>query len=198
LIVEGQKQETPGSVILEQGDRALLNEVRSGSTTAFDELMKRYQRPVYAICLVFATTPEDALDMTQDVFVKVYQKLDSFRGRGTFKAWVFRIAHNEGLNRARDRSRHGDHLELTPANSPPVGPNQVADLARKERQNLLREALLHLSPRQRQAVTLRYFEKMPIRDIASILDCTDGTAKNLLFRSLQMLRAHLAPYWREV
>lgn len=183
--------------MVEQSDEELLNGVRAGSARAFDEIMKRYQRLVYAVCLDFAAGPEDALDMTQDVFVRVYEKLDSFRGSGTFKAWLLRVTHNEGLNRVRDRARRGTHDELTPANSPPVGPNQESDLAQKESQGMLGRAMLRLSSKQRQAVTLRYFEKMPIREIACVLDCTDGTAKNLLFRSLQTLRTHLAPDWRE-
>ena len=184
------------SPIVEQDDEELLGEVRSGSTRAFDELMKRYQRLVFAACSTFAADPEDALDLTQDIFVKAYEKLDSFWGEGTFRAWLLRITHNEGLNRVRCRARHGDHDELTASNSPAVGPNQDADLARKERQDLVRTALLELSPKQREAVTLRYFEKMSIREIASTLDCTDATAKNLLFRSIQKLRTHLAPEWR--
>ena len=181
---------------MEQGDEELVDQIRTGSTRAFEEIMKRYQRLVYTACLGFAATPEDALDMTQDVFVKVYEKIDSFRGEGTFKAWLVRITHNEGLNRVRNCARQGDHQELTPANSPAVGPNQDSDLAEKESQDLLREAMLQLSPKQRQAVMLRYFEKMPIREIACVMDCTDGTAKNLLFRSLQKLRTYLAPDWR--
>lgn len=182
---------------MEQCDEELLAEVRAGSTRAFDEIMKRYQRLVYAACLGFVATPEDALDMTQDIFVRVYEKLDSFRGNGAFKAWLLRITHNEGLNRARNRARRGDHDELTSANSPPVAPDQESDLAQKQSQDVLRKALLHLRPRQRQAVMLRYFDKMPIREVACILDCTEGTAKNLLFRSLQKLRTHLAPEWRD-
>ena len=181
-------------------DEELLEEVRAGSTRAFDEIMKRYQRLVYAACFPFAADAEDALDMTQDIFVKVYERIGSFQGTGTFRAWLLRIVHNDGLNRVRHRVRHAehaDHDELTPANEPAVEPNQDSELALQESRDLLRSALLDLSPRQRQAVTLRYFERMPIQEIASILDCTDGTAKNLLFRSLQKLRSHLAPEWRE-
>lgn len=186
------------SVIVERDDEALLAEVRAGSTRAFDEIMKRYQRLVFAACFPFATDPEDALDLTQDVFVKAYERLDSFRGDGAFKAWLLRIVHNEGLNRVRARARQGDHDELTPANEPAVAASQDGDLIQAEQRNVLGRALLLLNPRQRQAVTLRYFEKMPISEIASALDCTDGTAKNILFRSLQKLRAHLAPEWREL
>ncbi len=182
---------------MEQSDQALIEDVRTGSTRAFEEIMKRYQRLVYAVCLAYTRTPEDALDMTQDVFVKVYEKLGSFRGTGTFKAWLLRITHNEGLNWVRSCARRGDHRELTPVNSPRVEASQDSDLTQQETLDILRKALLHLNPRQRQAVMLRYFEKTSIGEIASILGCTDGTAKNILFRSLRKLRDHLVPHWRE-
>jgi RNA polymerase sigma-70 factor (ECF subfamily) len=182
---------------VEEADRALVEQVLSGSTGAFDELMKRYQRLVYATCLGYASTPEDALDMTQNVFVKVYEKIGSFRGSGMFKAWLLRIAHNEGLNWVRSQAWHRDQRELTPANSPQIGPNQDSNLLQRERWDVLRTALRELNAKQRQAVMLRYFEKTPISEIASILGCTEGTAKNILFRSLRKLRSHLVPHWRE-
>ena len=182
---------------MEPGDQTLIEEVRTGSMRAFEEIMKRYERVVYATCMAYAATSEDALDMTQEVFVKVYEKIGSFRGSGTFKGWLLRIAHNQGLNWVRGHARHGDHRELTPANSPQIPASQDSDLIRQERWDLLREALLHLNPRQRQAVMLRYFEKTSIGEIATILGCTEGTAKNILFRSLRKLRDHLVPHGRE-
>jgi RNA polymerase sigma-70 factor (ECF subfamily) len=184
-------------VIVEQGDQALIEDIRTGSTRAFEEMMKRYERLVYTTCLAYAATPEDALDMTQEVFVKIYEKIGSFRGNGAFKAWLLSVTHNEALNWVRGHARHGDHRELTPANSPHVAASQDSDLIQQERWDLLRKALLHLNPRQRQAVMLRYFEKTSISEIASILGCTDGTAKSILFRSLRKLRNHLVPHGRQ-
>jgi RNA polymerase sigma-70 factor (ECF subfamily) len=184
-------------VIVEQGDHVLIEEVRAGTAGAFEEIMKRYEQLVYVTCYAYAGSREDALDITQNVFIKVYQKVDSFRGSGSFKAWLLRIAHNEGLNWIRDHARHTGHTELTPSNSPEAGASQESDLLRQERWHMVQEALLHLNPRQRQAVVLRYFERTPIREIASILDCTEGTAKNILFRSLRKLHSHLVPHRRE-
>lgn len=181
----------------EQGDRALIEEARGGSARAFEEIMKRYQRLVYAACLTYAGTSEDALDMTQEVFVKVYENLGSFRGTGTFRAWLLRIVHNDGLNWIRRCARRGDHCELTPANSPQLDPAQDSDLLQEQTRDMLREAMVHLNPRQRQAVMLRYFESTSIGEIASILGCTDGTAKNVLFRGLRKIRDHIVPQWRE-
>jgi RNA polymerase sigma-70 factor (ECF subfamily) len=184
--------------MVEQGDQALVDAVRVGSTTAFEEIMKHYQHLVYVTCFTYAGSREDALDLTQDVFVKVYRKMGSFRGTGTFKAWLLRIAHNEALNWVRSNARYQGHDELTPANTPKCEPRQGSDLAGRERWTLLQKALLHLNPKQRQAVMLRYFDGASASEIASILGCSEGTAKNMLFRSLQKLRHHLLPYWREL
>jgi RNA polymerase sigma-70 factor (ECF subfamily) len=184
--------------MVEQGDHVLIEEVRAGSAGAFEEIMKRYERLVYVTSFAYAASPEDALDITQNVFVKVYEKAATFRGTGSFKAWLLRITHNEGLNWVRGEARHGAHAELTPSNSPGIAASQDSALFREERWELLREALLNLNPRQRQAVVLRYFERIPIREIASILDCTEGTAKNILFRSLRKLHRHLVPHRREI
>ena len=189
-----------GRILLEQSDEELLEEIRSGSTRAFDDIMKRYQRLVYGACFPFAADAEDALDMTQDIFVKVYEKIGTFQGNATFRAWLLRIVHNEGLNRVRYRARHvdlADHDGLTPANEPAVEPDQDCELAEQESRDMLLGAIDLLNPRQRQAVMLRYFESVPIREIASILACTEGMAKNLLFRGLQKLRSNLAPECRE-
>lgn len=186
-----------GRVMLEDSDRALIEEIRVGSHNAFEEVMRRYERLVYVTSFAYAGSREDALDITQNVFVKVYERIGSFRGTGTFKAWLLRITHNESLNWVRGHSRNGDHDELTQANAPGSEAGQEADLLQRERWHRLRKALLHLNPKQRQAVTLRYFERMSISEIASVLGCTEGTAKNILFRSLRKLRHQLVPHWRE-
>jgi RNA polymerase sigma-70 factor (ECF subfamily) len=197
LYTESLERAAFGRVNVDDGDRALIDQARAGSTGAFEEIMKRYERLVYVMCFAYAESREDALDLTQNVFVKVYDNLGSFRGSGTFKAWLVRITHNEGLNWVRGRQRRGEHDELTPANAPEVEARQEVDLMHNERWSQLRRALLQLNPRQRQAVTLRYLDGTPLREIASTLGCSEGTAKNILFRSLKELRRHLAPYRRE-
>ena len=182
---------------MEQGDHVLIEGVRAGSVGAFEEIMKRYERLVYVTCFAYAGNRDDTLDISQQVFVKVYEKAGTFRGSGSFKAWLLRIAHNESLNWVRSHQHCSHQDQLTQANSPGVAACQEADVISQERLRYLHEALLHLNPRQRQAVVLRYFEGAPTSEIASILDCSEGTAKNILFRSIRKLRHHLEPYRRE-
>ena len=181
----------------EQNEHALIAEVSAGSVGAFEELMKNYERLVYRACLFYTGDREDALDVTQAVFVKVFERIESFRGSGSFKGWLLRITHNESLNWLRSRTRHGEHEELTAANSPELEARQESDLVQKESRDLIAAALLRLNPKQRKALTLRYFERMSIGEISSLLGCARGTTKNILFRSLRKLRDQLASDWGE-
>jgi RNA polymerase sigma-70 factor (ECF subfamily) len=181
----------------EEKEQALIAEVVAGSVAAFEELMMTYEGLVYRTSFGYARNRDDALDITQEVFVKVYEKIGTFRGSGSFKGWLLRITHNESLNWLRSRARHGEHGRLTAAGTPEYQARQEADLSRRETRDLIGRALLELNPRQRRALTLRYFERMSISEIASLLECTEGTTKNILFRSLRKLRDRMVPHWRE-
>jgi RNA polymerase sigma-70 factor (ECF subfamily) len=153
--------------------------------------MERYERLVFRIGYAYSSRTEDALDISQNVFLKVHHNLDSFKGKGSFRAWLLRIAHNESANWIRMHKYHRKIDELTPTNAPRLGPVQDDEVLRHEYQELLRDEMEHLNDRQRQAVTLRYFEDMSLREIAGVLECSEGVVKNILFRSLEKLRNRL-------
>ena len=178
-------------------DETLIEEIRAGSQAAFGLLMERYQRLVFRIACAYSSRNEDALDISQDVFLKAYHKLDSFERKGPFKAWLLRIAHNESVNWTRKHRYHRDVDELTPDNAPRLRPVQEDELVRREYQELLRGEMDNLNDRQRQAVTLRYFEDMPLSEIASVLECSEGVVKSILFRSLEKLRNRLTALRRD-
>ena len=172
-------------------DEDLVEEIRAGSQVAFGVLMKRYERMVYRIGFSYAKQPEHAMDITQNVFLKTYEKLALFKGTGSFKAWLMRITHNESTNWLRKNRRHKEEVELTPLNAPNLQPVQEKEVARREHRELLMNELQELNPKQQIAISLRYFEDMTIREIAGVLECTDGVVKSILFRSLEKLRNRL-------
>ncbi|MBU1701637.1 MAG: RNA polymerase sigma factor [Candidatus Eisenbacteria bacterium] len=137
-------------------DHDLVFETLKGSHAAFAILMQRYERLVYRFVYTYARNPEDALDLTQDAFIRTYEKLGSYRGEGEFRSWLLRVTHSVSANWLRSRRRQRDR--------------QV----------------------HRVAVTLRYFERLPSREIAAVLECSEGTAKNLLFRGVDKMRRSLA------
>jgi RNA polymerase sigma-70 factor (ECF subfamily) len=177
-------------------DQELIRETLAGSGAAYELLMRRYERLVYRVSYGYVHDRDDALDVTQDVFVRAYERLDSFRGAGSFKGWLMVLTHRVNLNWRRTNRRDADREELTTANAPAVGARQEQDLLRREEAELVLRELEVLNPRQVLAVTLRYFERMPVKEIAEVLDCSVASTKNILFRSLERLRRNLAPYWR--
>ena len=174
-------------------DFTLVDETRAGSQAAFDQLIRRHEQFVYRITHSYTRDADAALDVSQNVFIKVHANLDSFHGRSTFRAWLTRIAQNESLTWMRSRK---PTVEVTLLNSPSCEPVQEKAVVRAERSRDLLAEVHRLNPRQRQAVLLRYFEKMRIHEISEVLECSEGQVKSLLFRSLQKLRKHLSEQGR--
>ena len=169
-------------------DQAVVEEVLAGSRMAFDELMRRYEKMVYRVSYSYTRQQEDAMDVTQDVFLKVYAKLKTYRGSGAFKSWLLRVAHRENMNWLRSHRRRreaDDPVSDTLLGAPPT---QDTGLLRREQQEQIASALTELNPKQRLAVALRYYEDLPVRDIAAVLKCSEGNARSTLFRSLEKMR----------
>lgn len=172
-------------------DAELVREIRAGSSVAFEQLMRRHERLVFKIAYGFTGDTDSAMDVTQNTFLKVHSRLASWRREGNLKNWIARIAANEAMNWSRARSRRpmttlDEEAFLQPD---PSAENQVGD---RETRETLARALACLNPRQRLAVVLRYFQGMSTREISAVLECSEGTARNLLFRSLGKLRGVLA------
>ena len=169
---------------MEPSDQELLAEIGSGSDLAFDRLMRRYRRLAYRVAYGYTGERESALDVVQETFLKVYTRRASFRGEGSVKNWIVRIAANEALNWRRASLRLvTSELDESLASHPPT----QGDRATGER--ALTRSLAALGPRHRLAVVLRYFGERSTREIAAVLECSEGTARNVLFRGLSKLRA---------
>ena len=138
-------------------DLTLIDETLGGSDAAFELLMRRYERLVFKLCYSFTRDRDDALDVTQEVFVRAYEKLSTYRGGGSFKGWLMRLAHNVNLTWIRSRRRDAGREEISPANAPPIAARQETDLLRREERELILGELERLSARQALAVNLRYF-----------------------------------------
>jgi RNA polymerase sigma-70 factor (ECF subfamily) len=176
---------------LEFGDEALVREIRSGSSVAFAALMRRYERLTYRVAYGFVANRDEALEVVQETFLKVHTRLDEWRGDGEIRNWIARIAAHEAMNRSRSRRRQPT-ATLEEAGEAQLEPTQESALREHESRGALHRSLGALSPRQRMAVVLRYFQEMSTREIAAVLECSEGTARNILFRSLEKLRSVLA------
>jgi RNA polymerase sigma-70 factor (ECF subfamily) len=171
-------------------DQELVTEIRAGSNDAFERLMRRYQRLVFRVAYGFTGDGESAMDITPDTFLKVYARLDSWRDEGDLKNWIARIAANEALNWNRALSRHPT-CELDETVFLQADPPQEEEIRQRESREALHRSLSSLSPRQRLAVVLRYFQGMSGREISAVLECSEDTVRGILFRSLKRLRSVL-------
>jgi len=174
-------------------DDDLIREARAGSRAASELLIRRYERRVYRVCLTMARNGDDALDLTQEALLRAFQKLEFYQGTGSFQGWLLQVTNRVCLNWLRSQSRRPETEQLTEGDATTGAAGQEAELARREEHERLRTELARLNEREQLAVRLRYFEEMPVRMVAAALDCTEGTAKNLLFRTLQKLRTRMAP-----
>lgn len=177
---------------MQKSDTELIEQTLNGSLEAFDQLMERYQRLVFKVAFGFGKNRQNSLDITQNAFLKAYENLSSFKGKGSFKAWIVRITYNESINWVKKSRLHdnSDISEETLMNHYESISQEDELLARENKTQLL-QSLFALNTRYRLAVVLRYFNEMPIKEISGILKCSEGVVKNMLHRSLRQLKQSL-------
>lgn len=169
----------------------LVREAKAGDGTAFRHLVERYMKPTYNLAFAFVNDHHSAEDVTQEVFIRVYKSLASFRGDAEFSTWLYRITVNLALNRSRQNARRADreHASLTPANLP-AGDDHERVLT-VDRAHHIERALHELPTLQRAVVILRHLNGLSTKQVSSILRCSEGTVKTHLHRGLKKLRSTL-------
>lgn len=178
---------------MERTDDALVKQAMAGQSEAFDQLMLRYERLVCKVAMNYVRNRQSALDVTQNVFLKVYRKLDSVKTEGMFKPWLLRITYNESINFLRKLKDHDEFEELGEHDvSLDEHPVQEAQMLKAESQTMLLRGLEALNPKYKLAVALRYAEGMKIKEIATVMDCSEGMVKSLLFRGVRQIRNRVA------
>ncbi len=175
-------------------DLDVVNECLAGNEAAWEELVRIHTRRVYSVCYRFTGTSEEAQDLTQEVFLRVFRTLRSFRsGEGTFSVWLNRLTRNLLIDHYR-RSKQERVTESIEEQLPRIEQSTAITsrtegmLAGREASDLLQNALQKLSPELRETVILRDVEELEYREIAEILRVPEGTVKSRLNRG----RAELA------
>jgi RNA polymerase sigma factor (sigma-70 family) len=173
-------------------DVELVAEFQRGSVEAFNTLVRRYQEKVYWIARRVVGSHEDADDVVQDVFVKVYQGLTSFRGDSNFFTWLYRIAMNVSLNavqkkRVREFVPFDDYATVHNA-----GVEQTdAPLLQQEYQYALQQAIDRLPPKQKLVFVMRYYDELPYEEIAKVLHRSVGGLKANYFHAFKKIQAYV-------
>ena len=185
-------------------DTLLIREAQQGNTAAFEELVRQYDRAVLRLAVHLTGSQEDAQDIYQEAFLRAYLKLGSFRFECSFYTWIYRIVTNLALDHLRKRNSRS--RDITTTISPDGEQEAVLDRmpdqsshASPERSFISRElrgriirAMERLSPRERVVFELKHYHGMRLRTVAGILNTSEGTIKNTLFRATHKLRDQLA------
>jgi RNA polymerase sigma-70 factor (ECF subfamily) len=179
----------------------LLEDLKVGSEAAFEALIERFQSPVFNLVQRLIDDPGEAVDVTQDVFLKVFRNVGAFRGQSTLKTWIYRIAVNEAHNRRRWFCRHrraevgleteGDETlsYLDRLSDSSRTPYELA--LNDEFKSAIEKALADLNPVFRSAVVLRDLEDLSYEEIADVLSVSLGTVKSRILRGREALRKAL-------
>jgi RNA polymerase sigma-70 factor (ECF subfamily) len=168
-------------------DLDLIKRTGAGEREAFDELVIKYQRPLYSLLYRMVSSREDAADLLQKTFVKAFTGLGSFEQRSSFKTWLYQIAINLAKNVYRDRSR----AEYVPIEDVVIrrNPRTLETLIVKESRTRLRQALAGLPEKQRITLLLRIQENKKFEEIAGIMNCSVGTSKANYHHAVQKLKS---------
>ncbi len=179
-------------------DQSLVQLAQQGDLSAFNDIVERHQRAVYATCLRMLRDPQLAEDATQDAFVRAWSAIDSFRG-GIVRPWLLRIATNRTYDVLRSRARRpAQSLDAQPFESEPEWSTQVQPAenpeqfsTRGELSDLLQEALASLPEDQRLAIVLSDVQGYGYDEIAQVMDIAVGTVKSRISRGRGRLREFL-------
>lgn len=186
-------------------EATLIQQCQQGDMQAFDELMARYESRVYNIAYRLLGDTEDAYDIAQETFMRVYRALSRFRGHSTLHTWIHRIVVNLCLDEIKKRRRR-PHLvqEPWPDEEEPPGslieriPDETTDpeawALSRERQLIVRRAIASLPPHHRAVLVLFDLEGMAYQEIAEVLQISIGTVKSRLNRARLALKKKLEPY----
>ena len=182
----------------------LIREAQAGSRVAFDSLVRQYEHQVLRLALHLTGSEHDAEDIYQEAFLKAYRYIGNFRFECSFYTWIYRIVTNLCLDQLRRRKtrredhavvvdRAGDEIDILASVSDNRSfSNPARELDRKLLGARIQAALAKLTPRERMVFELKHYQGLRLRTIGEMLNTTEETAKNTLFRATKKLRAQLA------
>jgi RNA polymerase sigma-70 factor (ECF subfamily) len=189
-----------------RSDVQLMLDVKSGDEQSFELLLHRYRSPLVNFLYRMVRNREQAEDLAQEVFLRVYRARAEYVPSAKFTTWLFRIATNLALNNVRDTRHQRMEMSLDAPLTPDAEdgderPLDVADqhpdieqhLVEQARAKMIRHAIEKLPEKQRAAVLLHKYQELDYGEIAKILACSESALKSLLFRAYEALRVELAP-----
>ncbi len=183
-------------------EKAVIKEAQRGSIVAFETLVKKYERQVLQLAYSMVNNTQDAEDIYQEVFVKVFKSLSQFKFKSEFSTWLFRVVVNYCINFRKKRERR---QAVSLENKKPGSESQQAfaketastperDVLNVELSQEIAQALEMLSAKQKTVFVLRHYHGHKLKEISKIMACSEGTVKNYLFRATQKMQQLLYSY----
>jgi RNA polymerase sigma-70 factor, ECF subfamily len=187
-VTQPMRPADPGLADLD--DRALVEACLSGQPAAFDVIVERHRRSVYLLCYRFVSSHEDASDLSQDIFLRAYRGLRSFRGQSSLATWLYRIGVNVCLNRVSAKKPRSESIEDRQFvdDKAESAPDR---LLKDERGARVRAAIAQLPRKQRVTLVLRMYHEMSHQEIADVLGSSVGAVKANFFHALGNLKKML-------
>ena len=186
-----------------QNEQTLIDRICSGDHSAFQELVERHKKKVYFLAYDVVGDHHDAEDISQEVFIKVFRSLKTFRRDAKMSSWLYQITVNTSIDHLRRKSskplKSMDDLDktnfqekLAGSRNAAINPEQSAEAVIM--QNHVSQALQKVSPKERSVFVMRHYNELKTSEIAEILNVSQGTVKALLFRAIRKLRKELSFY----
>ncbi len=182
---------------MDHNEQLLLEKAKAGDVTAFEELIEAYQKKVFNLAMRMIGNYDDAADLAQEAFIRIFKAISGFKEQSSFSTWVYRITTNVCLDEIRKRKNkkvisldeeiHMDDGDMKrQVESDDLRPDEAAE--REEVRKIVNDAINSLPEDQKAAITLRDIHGMSYEEIAQILDCPGGTVKSRLNRARQALK----------
>ena len=187
-------------------DEELVHRVKGGDRSAFDQIVEEHKEKAFRIALRMVRNEDDAQDLTQEAFVRVFEGVGRFEGKSSFFTWFCRILMNLCIDHQRSKKRwflwgasvdQPEEFSFIPKALEKVRSGELDPLHRIEKRQLrvqIKKCLKGFPPRQRAVFILRHYQEMPLREIGEVLEMAEGTVKSHLFRSIRTLQSELKEY----
>ena len=170
-------------------DEYYIEQTLKGNVNAFSHLVEKYQQMVYTLVIRVLNNKEEAEEVSQNAFVKAFNKLSTFKGESKFSTWLYKIAYFKSLDELKRKKRIivSDDVEDYSKDTFDSSLDAIAIIHNKERKQVINEALYKLKEEDRIILTLYYFEEESLKEIAKIVNLTPDNVKIRLFRSRKKL-----------
>jgi RNA polymerase sigma-70 factor (ECF subfamily) len=185
----------------ETTDAELASKAKRGDIDAFGELVERFKERAYMIALGFVGNPDDAMDLSQEAFVKAFKAMRTFKDGADFYPWFYAVLRNTCFNFLRRRkTRRESSLDAAQEYGFDVvdgAPDPAVTLQRKELREVVRAEIDNLAPVHKEILLLRHFELLSYKEMAAVLECPIGTVMSRLYAARQALKVRLTCYMAE-